>query len=67
MLLDWPGRPVTLRSITDANLDQRKVGSVHLLGGKGKLKWKQGADGLTVDLPAEKSGEYAFVLRISLR
>ncbi|MGA2328972.1 MAG: alpha-L-fucosidase [Bryobacteraceae bacterium] len=67
VLLDWPGRPVTLRSITDANLDQRKVGSVHLLGGKGKLKWKQGADGLTVDLPAEKSGEYAFVLRISLR
>jgi len=62
MLLEWPGRTVTIKSL--ANL---KIGSVSLLGHKGKLGWKPGADGLTVNLPEAKPCDYAYTLKIALK
>jgi hypothetical protein len=35
-----------------------------LLGGEGKLKFQQQADGLHIHLPAKIPGRYAYVFRI---
>jgi hypothetical protein len=39
---------------------------VQLLGYAGKLKWKQEADGLKVEMPAEKPCDHAVALKIAL-
>lgn len=46
---------------------QSPIASVTLLGHDGKLQWKQEADGLSIDLPAEKPDESAWVFRIEER
>ncbi len=40
------------------------VKSVELLGSKEKLVWKRDAAGLSVELPAQRPNDYAFVFRI---
>jgi hypothetical protein len=40
--------------------------SFSLLGSEGRQKWRQHSEGLTVNLPASKRLEYAFVFRIDL-
>jgi alpha-L-fucosidase len=58
--LAWPetGRLV-IKSIAD-----RPVKTVRLLGSKSELKWSRTADGLTVELPAQKPCDYAFAFEI---
>lgn len=41
-----------------------KIKSVELLGNRNKISFKQDESGLKVNLPAEKPGEYAYVLKI---
>ena len=41
-----------------------KVSSVSLLGHAGELTWKQGEQGLEIDLPAAKPCEHAFAFKI---
>ena len=41
-----------------------KIKSVRLLGYRGRLTWKQNADGLVIDMPGEKSGNYAAAFKI---
>jgi alpha-L-fucosidase len=60
--LDWPaGGRLLVRSIS-GNVDK-----VTLLGYNGALKWMQGADGLSVEMPGVKPGDYAFTLKIDGR
>ena len=40
------------------------ITSVKLLGSAAKLKWTRGHDGLNIELPATKTGEYAWAFRI---
>ena len=42
-----------------------KIKRVELLGYKGKLKFTQTADGLTVELPAQKVSDLTCSLRIA--
>src|ERR1700722_16912654 len=42
----------------------REIKSVQLLGYQGKLKFVRAADGLTVDLPAQKPNDYAYAFKI---
>lgn len=64
--LAWPenGR-VTVKSLATGTAAPRKINSVRLLGSRATLKWIQGADGLTVEFPAEKPCDYAFALEIT--
>ena len=59
--LAWPenGRLV-VKSMADV-----PVKDVQLLGAREKLVWKRDASGLTVELPAQRPNDYAFVFRIS--
>jgi alpha-L-fucosidase len=58
--LAWPeGGKLVVKSLADY-----PVKSVELLGSKAKLQWKRDAAGLTVQLPSEKPGDYAFAFKI---
>jgi len=69
ILMAWPkDSKVTIKSLakTSEYAKDIKVGDIKLLGNDDKLKWTQNNDGLLVNLPAKKSGNYAHVLEISL-
>ena len=66
--LDWPGATMTVKSLgTAAKLLDRQITNVSLLGSKEKLGWKLEADGLKVQMPAKRQGEYAFALKIETK
>jgi len=61
--MGWPkdGR-VVIHSITPGD----HVHAVSLLGDGRKVNWQQKADGLHLNLPAQRVGEYAYVFRIDM-
>ncbi|MCC8408995.1 alpha-L-fucosidase [Mucilaginibacter sp. UR6-1] len=61
-LLDWPANN---KSIIKTMGNTGKVNNVQLLGSSAKLTFQQSADGLSVDLPAEKPCNDAYVLKIT--
>jgi alpha-L-fucosidase len=66
--LDWPGKSMTVKSFgTGSKLLDRSIDSVSLLGSTQPLKWKQESDGLKIELPESKPGDYAFVFRIKTK
>jgi alpha-L-fucosidase len=67
--LAWPeDRRLLVKSLaTGGTNPPPKIKSVRLLGSKSRLEWKQTADGLAVELPAQKPCDYAIALEISPR
>jgi alpha-L-fucosidase len=71
----WPGETAVVATLgtsaaaaarfPDGKMPEGKIKSVTLLGHEGNLKFTQDADGLKVTLPADKPGDYAFVLKIT--
>jgi alpha-L-fucosidase len=58
--LGWPeSGKLTVRSLAGAN-----VHAVRLLAIHEPLKWSRGAEGLVIQMPAQKAGDHAFCLRI---
>ncbi len=65
--LAWPanGR-LNIKSLASGSpLTRRKIKTVKMLGYQGDLRWTQTPDGLTVELPSEKPGHYAFAFKIA--
>jgi alpha-L-fucosidase len=62
----WPENGVlTIKSLSSpSSATSRKVRDVRLLGYKGGLRWTQDESGLTIHLPSQKPGEYAYAFRI---
>ena len=65
--MDWPSARRTIKSLTSGALDGKKIASVSLLGAKEKINWKMTDGGLSVTWPQQKAGDYAHVLRVSLK
>jgi alpha-L-fucosidase len=65
--LGWPedGQLVIRSLAKPAGEDINRISKVSLLGYKGKLSWKQTAEGLLVTLPAEKVSEFTAALKIT--
>ena len=65
--LAWPENgKLTIKSLAAGSaLGKRKIRAISLLGSSAKLKWSQDRNGLTVDLPSGKPGDYAFTFKIS--
>ncbi len=65
--LAWPqnGKLVVKSLASGSKLSQSKVRSVKLLGSEAQLKWSQNQEGLVVELPSRKPGDYAFAFEIS--
>jgi alpha-L-fucosidase len=62
--LGWPEEgQVLIRSLNVAS--GFRVGSVALLGSDAEIHWKQGQDGLRLELPKQPAGMYAYAFRIS--
>jgi alpha-L-fucosidase len=64
--LAWPeDGKLTIKSLAaDSELTKRDIKTVQRLGSKAKVKWTRTADGLIVELPDEKPGNYPFALKI---
>jgi len=64
--LAWPeDRRITIKSLgTSSAFSKTEIKKVDLVGSKAKLKWNRGADGLHIELPAEKRSGSAFALKI---
>ena len=64
--LAWPenGRMVVKSLGTASKLSKAEIKTVELLGSKAPLKWRRAADGLHIEMPAEKPGDYAFAVKI---
>jgi alpha-L-fucosidase len=57
---------VTIKALaTDSNAFKQRIEKVELLGHREVLQWRHDTDGLSVELPANKPCEHAFVLKIS--
>jgi len=65
--LAWPesGKLLVKSLSADSPLTKRPIKEVQLLGTKIRLKWTRSATGLSIDLPKEKPGDYAFVFKIA--
>jgi len=65
--LAWPEKgKLTIKSLAAGTPDtKREIKSVQLLGSKAALKWTRSAQGLVIELPAQKPCDYAFVFKIS--
>jgi len=63
--LNWPDDgTLTVKSLGLDNLPDHEIGNVSLLGSDSELEWTQEADGLNVELPADRPCDYAYVLKI---
>jgi alpha-L-fucosidase len=67
MVLAFPeDGKITIKSLAEGSaLWQNSIGSVKMLGVRGKLKFARDAAGLQVKLPEAKPCDFAFVLKIS--
>ncbi len=57
----------------DGKLNVKSIGpsvpvkTVRLLGSDAEIKWTRGGDGLVLQLPAQKTGEFAYVFKIQTK
>jgi alpha-L-fucosidase len=65
--LAWPeSGKLTIKSLgTGSPHARQEIRSVSLLGSPAELRWTRTREGLTVQLPAQKPGDYAFALKIA--
>ena len=65
--MGWPGKEAVMPSLAvGAKNGVPKIHNVELLGHKGKLKWRQDAMALRVELPEEKPSDHAIAFKIAL-
>ena len=68
MVLGWPADPIVIESLgTSAATQPGKVAQVQLVGTEAAVNWKQGPDGLRVELPKEYQpvANYAAALKVT--
>ncbi len=69
IVLGWPAGEIVIESLGTGNAAQPgKVANVELLGTGAKVRWKQGADAIRVELPKEyrPAVDYAAVLKMRM-
>lgn len=65
IVMAWPEKSVTIKSLAEISGVKGKVEKVELLGHAGELQFTQYADGLKVEFPAEKPCDHAYALKIT--
>lgn len=64
-VMGWPEKQTVIKPLaTTSRVSQKRIENVELLGFKGKVKWTQDEQGLTVFMPEEKPCDYAITLKI---
>ena len=65
MTVPAPGSVLKIKALaTDSNYLGKTIKTITLLGYKGKLKWKQEADGVSITCPSKMPFETAVVFRV---
>jgi alpha-L-fucosidase len=66
-MLEWPtGNKLTIRTLnSETKVGTKGIASIKLLGSKDNLKWSRDTNGLTIALPVNKPGDYAYVFKIT--
>jgi alpha-L-fucosidase len=64
--LAWPehGKLVIKSLAAGSPLSNREIKTVELLGSHARLKWTRTAQGLVINLPVQKPGDYAYAFKI---
>jgi alpha-L-fucosidase len=70
--LAWPQKEVLISSLgpnvsSGTGLPSGSINDVQLLGSDAKLDWKQSENGLRISAPPNKSGDFAYVFKVSLK
>ena len=65
--LGWPADgKLTIRSLAEGSAgDLGAITGVRMLGSDRTVQWKRDGEGLKIELPAQKTGEYAWAFRIA--
>ena len=65
--LAWPENgKLTIKSLaTGSPYTPREIRDVRLLGSPAKLTWNRNLDGMTIQLPTQNTGEFAYTFKIS--
>ena len=62
----WPEHEAKINALgKNSKTAPPRILDVRLLGDNTKLTWHQGADALTIQTPAEKPCDYAYVFKIT--
>jgi alpha-L-fucosidase len=66
--MGWPsGGTLTVKSLAkDSGNFKGDIGEVQMLGVQGGLKYERDDKGLTIDLPIEKTGDHAYVFKVTM-
>jgi alpha-L-fucosidase len=65
--LGWPGEAALIKSLAvNSPVQAGLITHISLLGSSGNLAWSQDERGLKIETPAAKSGEHAYVFKITL-
>lgn len=67
-----PEKETTIQSLgsnstSEAGLAAGSIANVQLLGSDAKLEWSQSDNGLSISAPSSKSGDFAYVFKVSLK
>jgi len=66
--LGWPTQPLKIKSLgKQANLLDKQIADVQLLGSDEKIEWIEGDDALTIDPAKNKPSDAAVVFKIQLK
>ncbi|MFC1763064.1 alpha-L-fucosidase [Planctomycetota bacterium] len=67
IVLDWPANNVlAIKSLKDGQaIGVKGIKSIEMLGSSQKLAWSQDTNVLTIKLPKERLGDFAYVLKIT--
>jgi alpha-L-fucosidase len=65
--LAWPqDGKLTIKSLAKGSqYGDREIRNIQLLGSDSKIRWTRDANGLSIELLSQKTGEYAYVFKIS--
>jgi alpha-L-fucosidase len=70
--LAWPEKELVIQSFgsksaSGAGIPAGSIEGVRLLGSDARLDWKQTDNGLRISAPSSKSGDFAYVFKVSLK
>jgi alpha-L-fucosidase len=66
--LGWPTQPLKIKSLgKQANLLDKQIADIQLLGSDEKIEWTEGDDSLTIDPAKNKPSDAAVVFKIQLK
>ena len=65
--LGWPDNgKITIKSLAEGSAEKLgAISKIQLLGSDDEVKWARNASGLQIDVPGPKTGDYAWVFRIT--